>query len=52
MRSKALHSPWTPLRTIRVGEVLPLGESSARWLIEELWSARAVGVLGGPPKKW
>jgi len=50
MRSKALHSPWTPLRTIRVGEVLPLGESSARWLIEELWSARAVGVLGGPPK--
>jgi hypothetical protein len=38
------------LPTIRVGDVEPLQDPSDHWLIEELWSARAVGVLGGAPK--
>lgn len=31
---------------------IPVDEvsSSGRWLVEDLWSARAVGILGGPPK--
>lgn len=41
-------SPGFP--TIRVGEVRPLDKNAGSWLVEELWSWRAVGVLGGPPK--
>lgn len=37
------------LSTVRVGEI-PLEESPRRWLIEGLWSASSVGVLGGCPK--
>jgi hypothetical protein len=37
------------LPVVRVGEI-----SSAcgtqRWLVEELWGARSVGVIGGAPK--
>jgi hypothetical protein len=36
--------------TVRVGDVQPLDKSSGDWLVQELWSWRAVGVLGGPPK--
>jgi len=38
-----------PLPVSRVGdlEAKPEGE---RWLVEGLWTRRAVGVLGGPPK--
>jgi hypothetical protein len=36
--------------TVRVGEVKPLDRNSESWLVEGLWSWRAVGVLGGPPK--
>lgn len=36
--------------TVRVGEVKPLDKSSGDWLVEGLWSWRAVGVVGGPPK--
>ena len=39
-----------PLPTIRVGDVEETAEASSRWLVEGLWSERAVGVLGGPPK--
>jgi hypothetical protein len=42
--------PRCALPTIRVGDVHPLQEPSERWLVEQLWSARAVGVLGGAPK--
>jgi len=37
------------LSTVRVGEI-PLEESPRRWLIEGLWGASSVGVIGGPPK--
>ncbi len=33
----------------RVGEIEAAPEE-ARWLVEGLWTRRAVGVLGGPPK--
>jgi hypothetical protein len=50
-----LNDPATPsarraLPTIRVGDVEPLEDPSDHWLIEQLWSARAVGVLGGAAK--
>jgi hypothetical protein len=41
-------SPGFP--TIPVAEVKPLDKSAGCWLVEGLWSWRAVGVLGGPPK--
>jgi hypothetical protein len=36
--------------TIRIGEVKPLDKTAESWLVEGLWSWRAVGVLGGCPK--
>jgi hypothetical protein len=41
-----------PLPTIRVGEVIADGKSSENWLVEKIWSSRAVGILGGPPKSF
>ncbi len=38
-----------PLPVSRVGNIEPEPEGD-RWLVEELWTRRAVGVLGGPPK--
>jgi RecA-family ATPase len=37
------------LPVMRVGE-LPSDEIAERWLVEGLWCARAVGVIGGAPK--
>jgi AAA domain len=37
------------LPVLRVGEIKS-AESAQRWLIEELWGASAVGVIGGAPK--
>jgi hypothetical protein len=34
---------------VRVGEI-PDEDPGARWLVEELWGAHAVGVIGGAPK--
>jgi hypothetical protein len=38
-----------PLPVVRVGEI-PSEDHGPRWLVEELWAARAVGVIGGAPK--
>ena len=37
------------LPVVRVGEICS-AESSPRWLVEGLWGARSVGVIGGAPK--
>jgi AAA domain len=37
------------LPVVRVGAI-PSEESAQRWLVEELWGAHAVGVIGGAPK--
>lgn len=37
------------LPVVRVGE-LPSGEDAPRWLVEGLWGAQSVGVIGGAPK--
>ena len=37
------------LPVVRVGEI-PSNEIAERWLVEELWCARSVGVIGGAPK--
>ena len=38
-----------PLPVVRVGEIR--GEGNAqRWLVEQLWGASSVGVIGGAPK--
>jgi len=37
------------LPVVRVGD-LPSGEDAPRWLVEGLWGAQSVGVIGGAPK--
>jgi hypothetical protein len=37
------------LPVVRVGEISS-EEDAHRWLVEELWGARSVGVIGGAPK--
>ena len=37
------------LPVVRVAE-LPSEELAERWLVEQLWCARSVGVVGGAPK--
>ena len=37
------------LPVVRVGEI-PSDELAERWLVEELWCASSVGVIGGAPK--
>ncbi len=37
------------LPVVRVGEIAS-DESAQRWLVEELWCASSVGVIGGAPK--
>ena len=38
------------LPVVRVAE-LPSEELAERWLVEQLWCAHAVGVIGGAPKR-
>jgi AAA domain len=38
-----------PLPVVRVGEIAS-EESAQRWLVEGLWGASSVGVIGGAPK--
>lgn len=38
-----------PLPVVRVGE-LPRDDNAQRWLVEPLWGASSVGVIGGAPK--
>jgi len=38
-----------PLPVVRIGEIVP-EENQQRWLIDQLWGASAVGVIGGAPK--
>src|ERR1700678_3879214 len=37
------------LPVVRVGEIRS-EESAERWLVDELWGASSVGVIGGAPK--
>ena len=37
------------LPVVRVGEISS-EEYAHRWLVEEMWGARSVGVIGGAPK--
>jgi hypothetical protein len=37
------------LPVVRVGEISS-AEGTQRWLVDELWGARSVGVIGGAPK--
>ena len=37
------------LPIVRVGEIKG-AESMRRWLVEDLWGASSVGVIGGAPK--
>ena len=38
-----------PLHVVRVGEI-QTDDNAQRWLVEELWGATSVGVIGGAPK--
>jgi hypothetical protein len=46
MRPTRVHPP---LPMVRVGEIARQ-EGAPRWLVEGLWGAQAVGVIGGAPK--
>jgi len=46
-----LSTPLTPLPTIRAAELAGAQESEPEWMIEGLWSAEAVGIIGGEPKQ-
>ena len=39
-----------PLRVLQIAEVPPEPPGQSAWLVEDLWSRQAVGVLGGQPK--
>jgi AAA domain len=39
-----------PLPTLRAAQLATAPPSAHNWLIEGLWSAEAVGIIGGPPK--
>lgn len=41
--------PAPPLPVVRVAE-LPREDNGQRWLVESLWGASSVGVIGGAPK--
>ena len=38
-----------PLPVVRVGDI-PSQDHPQRWLVEQLWGASSVGVIGGAPK--
>jgi hypothetical protein len=38
-----------PLPVVRIGDI-PSQEHPQRWLVEQLWGASSVGVIGGAPK--
>ncbi len=42
-------APCQTLPVVRVGEI-PSEDHAPRWLVEQLWSASSVGVIGGAPK--
>jgi RecA-family ATPase len=39
-----------PLPTLRAAQLAAAPSSAPSWLIEGLWSAQAVGIIGGEPK--
>jgi hypothetical protein len=43
-----VHSP-APLPVVRIGEI-PRESRAQPWLVEQLWGASSVGVIGGAPK--
>ena len=40
----------TPLPTLRAAQLAAAPSGASSWLIEGLWSAQAVGIIGGEPK--
>jgi RecA-family ATPase len=38
------------LPVMRVGEIVPEAKNRPRWLVDQLWGASSVGVIGGAPK--
>ena len=42
-------NPNSPLPVVRIGEI-PRESRAQPWLVEQLWSASSVGVIGGAPK--
>ena len=44
-----VRQPDPPLPVVRVGQI-PTQETPQRWLVEQLWGASSVGLIGGAPK--
>jgi len=41
-----------PFPVVRPSDLTPSAPSSTPWLIDQLWSAQAVGIIGGTPKSY
>jgi len=50
MRSAILNPLPPPLKLLPIGSIKSIENPKDHWLIEDLWTARGVGVLGGAPK--
>ena len=42
----------TPFPVVRPADLSTAPASSAPWLIDQLWTAHAVGIIGGTPKSY
>ena len=45
-------TPPTPFPVVRPSDLRTSAVSSAPWLIDQLWTAQAVGIIGGTPKSY
>lgn len=45
-----LNAPMTSLPTIRAAQLADMQADGPVWMVEGLWGAEAVGIIGGEPK--
>src|SRR6516225_10735777 len=45
-------TPPTPFPVVRPYDLRTSAASSTPWLIDQLWTAQAVGIIGGSPKSY
>jgi hypothetical protein len=46
------HTPPAPFPVVRPCDLQASGASAMPWLIDQLWTAQAVGIIGGNPKSY
>lgn len=51
MNTKPRDTPVQPLPVVQIGEIA-VDDTAPKWLIRDLWSSGAVGLVGGTPKSY